>query len=359
MSLFRTNLVVVAAQLPPDFSGNRQEFFEALVERMEIQSPAGTSFFITGDSEPSSNVGPWLNTNGSPGKWYVFDVSVGRYVPLDISDSVTKLFVVGPNTPGTPGDSDPTLWLRTFETRAVSWYGWDGVIWRPLVNVPPSGATSARPTNPVDLEQFWDTDINSLIHWERGAWRTVGGSQGDVKYVVHSLLSDALKYNPGWEYLAKDDQSIRGLVIGIASQDGGSGPSVFATDSGISPRPSGDKAGQESVVLTSAQIEQHTHLIGHAKALNSNNDIQLHRVGNAETVKIPPVIPPNYFEVLGDGATNGTHNGTAGDGPAGTMLITSRQLQLTGTDGQPNYTGVAESHNNVQPSVWLWALVKL
>lgn len=354
--LFKTNLVIVAAQLPPDFQGNPQEFFEALVERCEIQSPQGTSFFVVGDSEPSSNVGPWLK-GGT--QWWVFDVTTGQYVPLDISASTKSLFVVGPNTPASPGEDDPTLWLRTFGTRAIGWYGWDGSIWRPLSNVPPSGPTVDRPTDPVDLEQFWDTTINTLVHWERGAWRTMTGSQGDIKFVAHSLLSDALKFNPGWEYLGKDDQSIRGLTIGIATQDGGGGPSVFTTDSGISQRSSGDKAGVESVVLTSSQIEQHTHLLGHATALNSDNNIQLHRVENDANVKIPPIIPPNYFEVKGETATNGTKNGTAGDGPEGTMLITSRQLQLTGTDGQPDYTGVAEAHENVPPTVWFWCLVKL
>lgn len=358
MALFTTNLVIVAAQLPPDFKGNPQQFFEALVERMSIQSPQGTSFFVVGDSEPSSNVGPWLNTSGGVGSWFVFDVNQGRYVPIDISPSL-NLFVVGPDTPATPSGTDPTLWLRTFESRAIGWYGWDGVTWRPTVNVPPSGTTAQRPTNPVDLEQFWDTDINALIHFERGAWRTVTGVPGDVKFVAQSLLSVALTANPGWQYLAKDDQSIRGLVIGIASQDGGGGPSVFATDSGITARSSGDKAGEETHVLTSEEIEQHTHLIGHSTALNSNNNIQIHRVLDADDVKIPPIIPPNYFEVDGAGGVNGTKLGTAGDGPTGTMLITSRQLQLTGTDGEPSYTAAAVGHGNIQPTLWLWSLVKL
>lgn len=354
MSLFKTNLVLVAGQLPPDFVGNCQDFFEALVERMEIQSPQGSTFFVIGDSEPGSNVGPWLNTSNGPGAWYVFDINQGRYVPLDISASL-NLFVVGPTTPATPTATDPLLWLRTFETRAIGWYSWDGTVWRPHSIVPPSGPTSARPTNPVDLETFFDTDINVLLHFERGSWRTVSGSPGDIKPVIHSLLSDALRYNPGWQYLSKDDQSTRGRVIGIASQDT---EVVFATDSGISPRSSGDQAGEELTVLTSSQIEQHTHLLGHATALNSNNIIQLHRVLDTETVKIPPIIPPNYFEVNGAGGTNGTKLGTAGDGPAGTMLITSRQLQLTGTEGQPNYTGVAEGHNSMQPTLFLWHLLK-
>lgn len=354
--LFRTNLVLVGAQLPPDFSGNPQEFFESLIERLEIMSPQGTSFFVVGDAEPSSNVGPWLK-GGT--QWWVFDVNTGQYIPQDISASL-HLFVVGPTTPPAPGNGEATLWLRTFETRAISWYGWTGTEWRPVSNVPPSGSTAARPTNPVDLEQFFDTDIKTLIHFERGAWRTVSGTPGDIKFVAQSLLSVALTSNPGWQYLAKDDQSIRGLVMGIASTDPGASPaSSFPTDSGITARSSGEKTGEETHVLTSEEIEQHTHLMGHATALNSDNVGQFHRVDNSAVVKIPPVLPPNYFEINGDGSGNGTHNGTAGDGPAGTMLITSRQLQLTGTDAQPTLTGAATAHNNMQPSVFLWALVKL
>jgi len=320
---------------------------------MEIQSPQGTSFFVVGDVEPSSNAGPWLK-NGT--QWWVFDIDQGVYVPLDISASL-NLFVVGPEDPGTPETGDPTLWLRTFETRAVGWYGWDGVIWRPLVNPPPSGTTAQRPTNPIDLEQFFDTDIHTLIQWERGAWRTTSGSVGDIKFTAHAILSDALRYNPGWSYLGQDDQSIRGKVLGVATQDITAGGSAsFSTDSGITPRDAGDQAGAETVVLTSLQIEQHTHLMGHATALHSNNDIQLHRGQNSDTINIPPIVPPNYFEVKGEGGTDGTHDGTAGDGPAGTQLITSRQLTLA---NWPDYTGAAEAHPNIQPTTFLWALVKV
>lgn len=347
--LFKTNLVIVASQLPPDFVGDPQTFFEALVERMDIQSPVGTNFFVVGDAEPSSNQGPWLK-NGD--RWYVFDVNQGKYVPINIDDSL-HLFVVGPDTPDAPEGLDAKLWLRTADTRAIGWYGWNGVIWRSFDGLPASGPTSSRPTTPVDLEQFFDTDINVLIHFERGAWRTVSGSPGDVKFVAQSKLTDALAVNPGWIYLGRDDQSIRGLVIGIASQDPGATPeSSFATDSGITPRSSGDKTGEEKHVNANEEIPQHTHLTGHATALNSDNVIQLHRVDNGETIAIPPTVPPNYFEVNGDIGTNGTHNGTAGDGPAGTMTITSRQIAT------PAYTGVADAHNNMQPTIFLWALVK-
>lgn len=351
MALQKTNLVIVAAPLPADFEGTPQEMYESMLERMEIQSPVGTNFFVTGDVEPASNQGPWLK-GGT--KWYVFDISTGRYVPLDIADSNTSLFTVGPATPAAPEGVEPTLWLRTSGTRAVAWYGWDGTEWRAVTNVPPSGTTAKRPTAPVDLERYWDIDIDCEIHWERGAWRTVSGTPGDIKFVAHSLLADALTSNPGWQYAAKDDQSLRGLVLGVATQDPGATPAAaFATVSGISTRVSGVKVGSETHVLDNDEIPQHTHLTGHAKLLNSNNDILLHRVDDAETITIPPTVPPNHFQVNGQDATNGTKNGTSGDGNAGTMLITSRQLTTSA------YTGVAVAHENMQPTAFLWCLLKL
>ena len=68
--------------------------------------------------------------------------------------------------------------------------------------------------------------------------------------------------------------------------------------------------------------------------------------------QLPPVVPPNYFEVKGEGSTNGTKLGTAGTGPAGTMLLTSRQIDTAA------YTGAAVAHENLPPTVYFWCLVK-
>lgn len=349
--LNKTNLVLVAAPLPADFEGTPQEMYEAMIERLEIQSPIGSNFFIVGDVEPSSNQGPWLR-GGT--QWYVFDTVTGRYIPQDISASQTALFVVSPTDPGTPEGTDPLLWLRTSGTRGIGWYAWDGTVWRAVGAVPPSGPTASRPTAPVDLESYWDTSINTLIHYERGSWRTVSGTPGDIKFVAQSLLADALTYNPGWQYLGLSDQSIRGRTLAVATTDPGATPaSSFATDSGISPRASGVVAGAETVILANGEIPQHTHLMGHSTLLNSDNNIHLHRVDDSETIAIPAIIPPNYFEVKGEGSSNGTKNGTAGTGNAGTMLITSRQITTAA------YTGAATAHQNMQPTTFLWALVKL
>lgn len=354
MALNKTNLVLVSAPLPADFEGTPQELAEAMVERMEIQSPIGTNFFIVGDVEPSSDQGPWLK-NGD--RWYVFSQTEGRYVPANVDDSI-RLFTVGETFPAQPGVNDPVLFLRTSSTRGIGWYGWDGSSWRSINDLPASGTTALRPTAPLELEQYWDTDINCLIHWERGLWRTVTGVPGDIKFVAQALLSDALNSNPGWIYLGRDDQSVRGKVIGIATQDGTGTESVFATDSGITVRAAGEQDGEETHILASDEIEQHTHLMGHATLLNSDNNIWLHRVDDAETLGIPAPGPYNYFEVKGEGTGNGTKTGTAGDGNAGTGLVTSKQLSKADAPAT-NYTELAVAHNNLQPTVWFWTLVKV
>lgn len=351
--LFKTSFVIVAAPLPPDFDGDLQDFADALVERMQIQSPSGTNFFVVGDVEPSSDAGPWLRGGD---RWYVFNPSTGRYEPINIEDSVTRVYVVSDAEPAAPGEGDPSIWLRTSNSRVIAWYFWSGAEWRPGGNVPPSGPTASRPGNPKELEQFFDTDIASLLHWERGQWRTVSGTPGDVKFVTTAALSDALTANPGWIYLGENTLDWRGRVLGVATKDPGATPvTAYPTSAGISSRAQADAVGEETHTLKSDEIEQHSHVIGSATALNSDNNAYFQRVDDAEAPAIPGPKPPNYFQVNGDGTTNGTHNGVMPDPANGTMFISSRQFSLANV---PNYTGAAKPHENMSPTLFLWALQK-
>lgn len=351
MAFFNTDLRIFSAPLPFDFEGTPQDLFTAMIERMSIKSPSGVATFVTGDTMPSSNVGPWLK-GGT--QWWVFDVTTGTYIPLDISESERQPFFIGPANPGTPGPTDPLVWLQTSENRAVAWRAWNGTVWRAF-GTPASGTTAERPGVPVDLETYFDTTINVLIHWERGAWRTVSGSPGDVKAVTGTLLAGALAANPGWGVLGETDMTLRGRVIGEAAKDPGASPvASYPTSSGITQRSAGELAGEETHVITSDEIESHTHLMGHASALNSNDIGQFHRVDDAVVIAIPAPIPPNYFEINGTGG-NGSVTGTAGNGPAGTALITSRQLTLATV---PSMTSAATAHNNLPQTLFLWHLVK-
>lgn len=357
MALQRTNLVIRGAPLPPDFVGSPQDWYEAIVKRLSILSPVGTNFFVVSDSEPSSNVGPWLRLTASGAQWWVFSDTEGRYVPIDISASETPFAFVGPDEPAPPGPDDPQIWIRTSENRIAGIYGWNGAAWKASGNIPNNGPTTSRPVVPADLEEFFDSDINVLLRYERGSWRTSSGSPGDVKPVTHPTLAEALRFNPGWDVLGRDDQSQRGRFIGMAAKDPGGAPvASLMTDSGITPRASLEEFGEETHVITSSEIEQHTHLLGHATALNNDNNILIHRVDDGDSLTIPPIIPPNHFRVNGEAGTNGTVSGTSGNGPTGTMLITARQMSMANA---ASYTGAATGHNTVPQALFLWTLYKL
>lgn len=350
----QTQLQIVASALPTNFQGKPQEFFDAMVRRMKIVSPFGGTFFVIGNSEPPSNQGPWLK-GGT--KWYVWSDDLGRYVPADISDSETIWFQVSDTT---PTSSDPAVWLR-FQTvgsnvRYIGWYFFDGTAWRPSSMIVNSGDTASRPVSPVDLERYYDTDIATEIWWERGAWRTTSGVPGDIKFVSYPTLTAAIAANPGWQEIGESNVDLRGRVLVSANADGASGPTNLPVGSGITSRAAGDLYGEETHVLTSAEHEQHTHLIGHATLLNSDNNGQFFRVDSADTLVIPVPEPPNGFQINGDGATNGTISGSIGTGPAGTQMITSVQLDQAAA---PAYTAAAVAHNNLQPSAAFWCLVKL
>jgi len=241
MALQDTNLIIQMAPIPATFEGTPQEFAAAMVQRMSIVSPTGTNFFVISDVEPTSNVGPWLK-NGT--QWWVFDDATKRYVPLDISASETQWYFIGNSTP--PG-IDPPLWLRTTQDPTdvnptaygdpIGWLEWNGTAWVPFNSIPRNGPTASRPTNPSDYQQYFDTTINSLLHWERGQWRTVSGTPGDVKQVLFETLELAITYNPGWEVVGASNQAFRGRHLVQATKDSGASPVTnLTTGAGVPSR---------------------------------------------------------------------------------------------------------------------------
>lgn len=355
--LFKTNLVLSLSPLPADFEGTPQELAESIVERLEIQSPSGSQSFVIGDNEPSSNQGPWLK-GGT--EWYVFKESEGRYVPLEIQTSVERLFTISSSEPTAPTGDDATIWLRTVSGRVIGWYFWNGTVWRPGGNVPPSGDTASRPLAPIDYEQYFDTDINCLIHWERGSWRTVSGSPGDVKMVMTELLSEALTNNPGWIAINELNTHLSGRTLGIASKDPGDSPEVsYTVDSGISARVPLTLVGAETHILAANQIPQHTHAMGTAQGITGSAEkyLRFFRVDNTsnEIGEWPSPAPPEQART-----PSFTGGFTAGQVPidstgyTGKVLVTTRQLSDTLT----SFYGASAAHNNMQPTVFLWTLVK-
>ena len=133
MSLNSTNLYIQASPIPATFRGTPNDLYTEMIKRMRIMSPSGTNFIFIGDIEPTSNVGPWLK-NGT--QWYVWDDSIKRYSPVDISPSFTPAFFIGN---ATPTSQNPTVWLQTTKNPtnlnpldygdAIRWFVWNGSAW--------------------------------------------------------------------------------------------------------------------------------------------------------------------------------------------------------------------------------------
>lgn len=252
MALQDTNLIIVSAPLPATFVGTPNDLRREIIRRLKIVSPSGTNFIFIGDNEPTSNVGPWLK-GGT--QWFVWDEDLKRYVPLDISASETVWFHIGATTPAT---SDPAVWLRTTRdaTEAdpsignpIGWYVFNGSDWVPYVGVVLSGPTSNRPVDPVDYQQYYDTDIATLIWFERNLWRTISGVPGDTKFVAFSTLTEALTANPGWAVFGAGNQTLRGRLISMATKDAGADPeTVLTVDTDIAERAAFETFGENSAM---------------------------------------------------------------------------------------------------------------
>jgi len=249
MSLKDTSLIIQAAPLPLTFEGNPNEFLAAMVQRMRVVSPNGANFIFIGDVAPTTNVGPWLK-GGT--QWYVWDNGSNSYVPLDVSASITIPYWIGNST---PTGNNPPVWLQTTNNSTdvnpngfgtpLSWYFWNGTGWQPFNSAPNSGPTSSRPAAPINYQQYFDTDINVLIHWERAQWRTVAGSPGDLKYCTANTAASCLQQNPGWAIFSDSLTNLRGRALSQATQDAGANP-VYSQSppTGVTARAVGDTWGE-------------------------------------------------------------------------------------------------------------------
>jgi hypothetical protein len=247
MSLQDTNLAIESAPLPAHFQGYPHELQAAIVARLKIKSPSGLVFVVSGDAEPVSNQGPWLKEGD---KWYVWDESTKRYIPQNISDSETFWFHVSETA---PTSTTPAVWLKVKNGRPVDWYFWNGNVWVPSMQIVQAGTTANRPTDPVALQRYYDTDIGCEIWWERSAWRTVSGSPGDIKHVLSETAAEALLLSPGWEILGTADalKTWRGRTISMATRDPGATPAkVFAVDAAISQRQAHEVFGETQGMKT-------------------------------------------------------------------------------------------------------------
>lgn len=77
-------MIVRGSAIPPDFLGNLNDLWQAMLNRLEIISPFGEVNLRIGGLMPTTNVGLWLNGK----QLWVWDEATKTYIPLDVSASV-------------------------------------------------------------------------------------------------------------------------------------------------------------------------------------------------------------------------------------------------------------------------------
>ena len=200
----------------------------------------------------------------------------------------------GPTTPSEANRDKP--WFKTDGSyNPIGFFSWNGSAWVTFdTGAIPSGSTASRPSSPAVGQLYLDTDINTVLVWERAKWRTAHGSPGDVKFVKATDVATAIVNNPGWV----EDTVGQNYVIAGAS----------------STHSYGSTAGAETHQLSLSEMPAHTHNIT---------------------------------------GPRGANNGDIG----GTYLQTSLEAweSLTKTTTS---VGSGDAHNNLQPTRYLWCLVK-
>ena len=251
-----TQLVIQGAPIDPAFEGDLQQMFEHFLERMRIVAPFGISTFVIGTQVPTTDQGPLFLETATGTSLWVWNDEAKTYVPIDISNTQKERVAVQTGQPAVEGDE--LLWAQTtVEGFPQTLWVKSGGVWYDIFNA--RGSTSGRPSNPAEGTRYWDTDINVELIFERSAWRTLSGSPGDVKFVTHATLSEALRYNPGWVEASTTSSlgsAIRGRSLAAAHKDQGTSPvKDNDTVTGVTTKVAAREAfGSEFVQLANEEV---------------------------------------------------------------------------------------------------------
>lgn len=217
------------------------------------------------------------------------------YLSVEFDDTYS-LFVKGPG-PIAIEDQDK-IWFETNEDGGpISIRSFDENLGDWIIFFPAHGTTAERPASPDDYQMFFDTSINTMLIYERSAWRTADGSPGDVKFVTAADLATALTNNPGWiEYTAMRGRSPMGAGTGV----------------GLTARTYNTEYGAETATLTidnlpsgelgPISIEKCSDINGNGTV---NNGVMMGDTGSSKTLTAMPNSTVDIdggdtpFEILG------------------------------------------------------------
>ncbi len=297
MSLNATNLFIQSSPLPATFMGTPNDLFTEMIKRMRILSPSGTNFIFIGDTEPSSNVGPWLK-NGT--QWWVWDPGTKKYVPVDITASFTPAFSVGHSQPTT---TNPPVWLQTTSDptstnplgfgEMIRLFMFDGVRWLSPHPVPPNSPEC----------RIWTGTEAEL-------WAYDGGDGSDPAISPPTDYTGAM-----WQVETLFSfRTPMGVGQNGVSYDGNGATSITIRQ----------KLGVERVNLSQSELTEHQHF-----------------VVNDDAVAIPGTGTP---------ITNATSVEKVGDVNGGALYILDGTT-TPATLGLSSKTGGGLSHDNLMPCV--------
>jgi hypothetical protein len=224
-------------------------------------------------------------------------------------------------------------WYRTDESgNPLGFYHWNGAGWVIMPAFNETGGTAGRPFSPIEGQMFFDNEIHVMLVYERGKWRTLAGSPGDVKEVKAPTLEEALKRNPGWEY----DRDSIGLVVAGADDT----VREETADADVNDHWYGNVAGEEYHNMMIEELVNHRHLV-----VNS---------GSSGTGWDPPNASNPYLSRVGASGGNWQYNmgGNSGDANVGRSsgVVNGSGVAIEGGGGEP--------FNVRQPTIYYWRLVK-
>lgn len=92
--------------LPPNVAWTPQQLGDAIAQRLSLVTSQSFALFVSGSTEPASNVGPWLK-NGE--EWWIWSDADGNYVPQILSPASLGYFIGN----AAPDPNIYSIWIST------------------------------------------------------------------------------------------------------------------------------------------------------------------------------------------------------------------------------------------------------